>query len=174
MTEEATPASMTNAIMAAVEYNPLGYTVVGIDPRGRVFVEGKLTFAAARQMIRATIEKQLEKVIDHGGAKSNPRRTPTGRWVMSYPCADGVVRVFTAAADGQVSRSAMRRPLTTDTRFAVLRRDGYRCRYCGRTSETVELHVDHVVSVAAGGSDDMSNLATACQDCNLGKSDGPA
>jgi 5-methylcytosine-specific restriction endonuclease McrA len=31
------------------------------------------------------------------------------------------------------------------------------------------LHVDHVVSVAAGGTTSEDNLRTACEECNLGK-----
>jgi len=33
----------------------------------------------------------------------------------------------------------------------------------------VILHADHIVPVAEGGTSDMHNLVTACQDCNLGK-----
>jgi hypothetical protein len=33
----------------------------------------------------------------------------------------------------------------------------------------VRLHVDHVKPVASGGTNEPRNLATACQDCNLGK-----
>lgn len=55
-------------------------------------------------------------------------------------------------------------------RFAVLERDQFRCRYCGRpTSETVILEVDHIHPRSKGGSDEMGNLATACWDCNSGK-----
>jgi hypothetical protein len=54
-------------------------------------------------------------------------------------------------------------------RYEVLRRDGYRCRYCGTTADAVQLRVDHVVPVALGGSDDPSNLVAACDDCNSGK-----
>jgi 5-methylcytosine-specific restriction endonuclease McrA len=54
-------------------------------------------------------------------------------------------------------------------RFAVLSRDGFRCAYCGRSPPEVELHVDHIVPVSAGGSDEESNLRAACADCNLGK-----
>lgn len=55
-------------------------------------------------------------------------------------------------------------------RFEILKRDGFRCRYCGVTATATLLHVDHVVPVAEGGTDDPSNLVTACPDCNLGKS----
>lgn len=54
-------------------------------------------------------------------------------------------------------------------RFAVLRRDGFRCVYCGADAESATLHVDHVRSLADGGSNDPANLVTACADCNLGK-----
>lgn len=54
-------------------------------------------------------------------------------------------------------------------RFEILRRDNHACRYCGRPAPDVELTVDHVVPVALGGSDDPTNLITACRDCNGGK-----
>lgn len=59
------------------------------------------------------------------------------------------------------------------TRFEVLRRDGFRCYYCGiRGNEATGdgLTMDHVVPQSLGGSDDAQNLVTACPDCNGGKS----
>lgn len=55
------------------------------------------------------------------------------------------------------------------TRFEVLRRDDHTCRYCGQSAPDVKLHVDHVIPIALGGTDDPSNLAAACADCNIGK-----
>ncbi len=63
----------------------------------------------------------------------------------------------------------MRRPMSKRLRFRVLRRDGFACRYCGRRAPLVVLHVDHVLAVANGGTDDEANLGTSCADCNLGK-----
>lgn len=59
--------------------------------------------------------------------------------------------------------------LTRRQRFEVLRRDNYTCTYCGARSPDVTLHVDHVVPQALGGTDDPTNLTTACVDCNAGK-----
>lgn len=59
-------------------------------------------------------------------------------------------------------------------RFEILRRDNYTCRYCGASAPDATLTVDHVVAVALGGSDEASNLVTACRDCNSGKSATPA
>jgi hypothetical protein len=61
------------------------------------------------------------------------------------------------------------------TRFEVLRRDEFACRYCGAMAPDAKLTVDHVVPVALGGSDDPANLVAACRDCNAGKgSTGPS
>ncbi len=47
-------------------------------------------------------------------------------------------------------------------RDRVLERDGYICQHCGARAVTA----DHIVGVAAGGSDEMNNLVASCADCN--------
>lgn len=54
-------------------------------------------------------------------------------------------------------------------RFDVFRRDGFTCRYCGRSSPMVILHCDHVKPRSKGGETSMENLVTACTECNGGK-----
>lgn len=56
-------------------------------------------------------------------------------------------------------------------RFEILKRDGFRCRYCGATPLVAGLRVDHVHPRAQGGTDDPANLISSCHDCNAGKSD---
>lgn len=57
-------------------------------------------------------------------------------------------------------------------RFKVLERDGFRCRYCGKSQEDgAKVEVDHVIPRSKGGRDTMDNLVTACFDCNRGKRD---
>ena len=58
-------------------------------------------------------------------------------------------------------------------RFEVLRRDGFRCQYCGAAPAEAELQIDHVVPAALGGTDDPENLTTACGPCNSGKAATP-
>lgn len=61
-------------------------------------------------------------------------------------------------------------PISKSARFRILDRDGYRCRYCGRSAlDGATLHIDHVIPVISGGTNEETNLVTACQDCNLGK-----
>ncbi len=66
-------------------------------------------------------------------------------------------------------RAVTRQPLPAGRRFRVLRRDGFRCVYCGASAREARLVVDHVIPVARGGRDTMETLATACDPCNLGK-----
>ncbi len=54
-------------------------------------------------------------------------------------------------------------------RFEVFRRDNFTCQYCGRQTPIVVLEVDHLISKADGGFDEIDNLITSCRDCNRGK-----
>lgn len=60
-------------------------------------------------------------------------------------------------------------PTSAAMRFEILRRDGFRCTYCGASSADAVLHVDHIVPESLGGPSTPDNLATACEPCNLGK-----
>ncbi|WP_408633369.1 HNH endonuclease [Mycolicibacterium arenosum] len=54
-------------------------------------------------------------------------------------------------------------------------RQNSRCALCGALLTTLtNPHVDHVVPIALGGSDTMSNLQLLCQACNLGKGKLPS
>jgi 5-methylcytosine-specific restriction endonuclease McrA len=66
-----------------------------------------------------------------------------------------------------------RRPISPKLRLAVLERDGFCCRLCGRSAKThgIALEVDHIEPVAKGGSCEITNLQTLCEDCNAGKRD---
>ncbi len=71
-------------------------------------------------------------------------------------------------------RQRERAKVTVSVRWAVLARDGFCCRACGRSKlkgDDIILHVDHIRPIAKGGTSDVSNLQTLCADCNLGKSD---
>lgn len=67
--------------------------------------------------------------------------------------------------------AAERQAIPRKVRFAMLRRDGFQCRYCGRRPPEVPLEPDHIIPVAVGGTNDLANLITSCRDCNRGKGD---
>jgi 5-methylcytosine-specific restriction enzyme A len=54
-----------------------------------------------------------------------------------------------------------------EARQYVLER--HQCQSCGKTAQQSPLHIDHIIPLAKGGTNDLSNLHTLCQSCNLGK-----
>lgn len=55
-------------------------------------------------------------------------------------------------------------------RLKVLARDNYTCYWCGRPGDTV----DHIIPWSRGGRTTMTNLVTACRECNGERGDLPA
>lgn len=55
-------------------------------------------------------------------------------------------------------------------RQKILERDNFKCINCGAKGDFNCLEIDHIVSVANGGSNDNHNLQTLCYKCNLAKS----
>lgn len=66
--------------------------------------------------------------------------------------------------------SSIGRATSLRTRFEIIRRDGFKCYYCGASAHDGKLTVDHVVPVSLGGITDPSNMVAACGECNIGKS----
>ncbi len=54
-------------------------------------------------------------------------------------------------------------------RFAIYKRDGYRCRICGKSQNSALLEVDHIYPIAKGGKSTYDNLQTLCHNCNVKK-----
>jgi len=67
--------------------------------------------------------------------------------------------------------SALRRAPTPKLRMSVLKRDGRRCRICGRSPDNhldLELHVHHIRPWEHSGITNPANLITLCQTCHRG------
>ena len=84
-----------------------------------------------------------------------------------------LVELPLAEPDPNLSRQISQR-----VRAQVLALDDSQCRRCGRgvgdrheDGQNVVLHVDHIVSKAEGGTDEVSNLRTLCSRCNQGGKD---
>jgi len=69
-----------------------------------------------------------------------------------------------------LSMDNTRKNISKRIRFEVFKRDSFTCQYCGKSAPDVILHADHIHPVSRGGKNGITNLITACQDCNLGKS----
>lgn len=56
-------------------------------------------------------------------------------------------------------------------RFAIYKRDGYRCRKCGISDRYANLEIDHIIPISKGGKSTYDNLQTLCHRCNIEKGD---
>jgi len=130
--------------------------------------------------LRRRLDRRMAPAVRLGRVRVAAERRQAG--VVSVHDAHGVARATRNVYPNRSHRAVARATVQCDVaparhaiparlRFTVLQRDGFRCRYCGRTAGEpgVVLHVDHVVPVAAGGTTIEGNLVTACAECNLGK-----
>lgn len=65
----------------------------------------------------------------------------------------------------RASHESVSRVLDKNLRKWVLDRNCNICVYCGDSAD----HVDHVIPVCQGGSDETNNLVAACAPCNMKK-----
>jgi 5-methylcytosine-specific restriction endonuclease McrA len=65
-------------------------------------------------------------------------------------------------------RARMRVPFS---RINLLKRDNYRCQYCGDKKKASELNIDHVIPKAKGGLTNWTNCVSSCFQCNNKKDD---
>jgi len=142
----------------------------------RVAVDSTEYAAFAADALRTRISGVFHTTFKvEGGGRTlalRIKQTETLPWSEFGNRLADAVRAYHAAAAGAVAggAGAKREPILPSLRWDVLNRDGHRCVYCGRApGDGVKLHVDHYIPVARGGATVLSNLRTACSDCNLGK-----
>jgi len=71
------------------------------------------------------------------------------------------------------------RGMSPQLRTMILERNGFTCQMCGAgagdpdpfdPARKVRFHIDHIVPVSQGGTDDPLNLRVVCSACNAGRS----
>ena len=73
---------------------------------------------------------------------------------------------------GVTANKTKRKNLNNSLRYDIMKRDNFRCVYCGKspaTNSNVELQIDHTIPISKGGTNNIDNLKTICKECNVGK-----
>lgn len=79
-------------------------------------------------------------------------------------------KAYQVMSVADILQPTVRKAISTKLRYKIGVRDNHTCQNCGRTPrDGVKLHVDHIVPVDWGGTNDEFNLWILCEDCNLGK-----
>lgn len=66
--------------------------------------------------------------------------------------------------------------ISKHARLAIYIRDGFQCAYCGRSLKSAkpfDVTLDHLVPRCVGGTDEPTNIITACRPCNSRRQDKP-
>lgn len=105
----------------------------------------------SRGAMMSSLDEELAKLLDW-------RRSP----IYFGPTAPGL------AENWEITISR-RRKISPTIRYNVLERSKNRCVACGATAADAMLQVDHIIAIANGGSNDITNLQALCEECNLGK-----
>lgn len=111
----------------------------------------------------------VEVVLADGGSVfAETLSMDTDEWNRLFQQTDLLeTEVFARSTDGTLAKVILRksqRNIAQEVSWKVYKRDGYRCRYCGR--DDVPLTVDHLVLWEEGGPSTEANLLSACKKCN--------
>lgn len=119
---------------------------------------GNLVYARAQEMLRGA-KKSC------GCLRKNYNFDGNGRSKIAKS-------LVTFEDDPELFKEQQRKLFSCSLRYKILKRDNFRCKYCGRGVEDgVKLNVDHIIPISKGGKTEESNLQTLCWECNIGKFD---
>ncbi len=132
--------------------------------------EGEPSYGWVRQVSKKRWMQTEEQKANFKACLNEARiyhKLPMPRWQQAKP-----LPVIEKRVRIERPKSAYKPKMTVSMRdrFLILKRDGYRCKLCGRTTKDgVKLHIDHIVARSKGGTSEHNNLHTLCEECNLGK-----
>lgn len=69
----------------------------------------------------------------------------------------------------QLMSKTLKTCILPEVRKYVFERYRYQCKSCGKTDIETNLNIDHIIALARGSQNDISNLQTLCCTCNQRK-----
>ncbi|WP_338097835.1 HNH endonuclease [Methanolapillus ohkumae] len=119
-----------------------------------------------RKLLRPTVQVEIVCNISYTSPKKKNHYAE--RWTVGF---DTIFAKIKTQKEVELSVAYQRLLMTDSLRYDILKRDNYRCRICGKSSnDGVLLEVDHITPVSKGGKTVEHNLQTLCRQCNQGKS----
>lgn len=129
------------------------------------YAEANVELNKERGRMWRSANRQKSNASSKKWAKAHPERVRarTDAWAKAHP--------EWVAAKGARRRNRMKGGINYTAKDVeeILRQQKYKCAYCRRSIHK-HYHVDHIVSLARGGSNAPQNIQLTCQQCNLAKS----
>jgi hypothetical protein len=122
-------------------------------------------------------DAQYQRMLDRRAARLARDLLSTEKelgWGSGVPYQDAMHRLHLAAVEMGLVKvdppaeppANKRKPISRRVVRQVWDRDGWECVTCHRHAD---LTVDHILPLALGGTNDLSNLQTMCRSCNCAK-----
>jgi DNA-binding transcriptional ArsR family regulator len=128
-----------------------------------------LEVALARLELAGFLVKRFDGTFEVCLNRPDGWKMPESPPVMPGEEADAIPATVVAEVERPKHSVPRRSGISIAVRYRILKRDNFKCVYCGRNASDVALEIDHYTPVSAGGSNDDTNLRSACRDCNAGK-----
>ncbi len=101
--------------------------------------------------------KKVKQTLDSIFDVSKKRANKISKWDKGYRKLVSIIYEVKPSSNRYIRKAVKQ---------AVTIRDKHRCVKCGAAEN---LHIDHVIALSRGGSNDIDNLQVLCRDCNLRK-----
>lgn len=152
----------------------MGYILTKEDPGGRIYA-----LITPTHLIDYTLDIDTASVFQDKKEAEDLRKRATKK-LKGFQTVD-LKKVQMKAFEESVQaaeadkaedmQNCQRRNFSVSERSAVYTKTEGRCAICGKFVPYTEFTVDHIVPLAKGGSNDISNLQCACGVCNRIKQD---
>ena len=152
----------------------MGYVLAKEDPGGRIYA-----LITPTRLIDYTLDIDTASVFQDKNEAEDLQKRATKK-LRGFQTVD-LKKVQMKAAEEAVPaaeadkaedmQSCQRRNFSVSERSAVYTKTEGHCAICGKFVPYTEFTVDHIVPLAKGGSNDLSNLQCACGVCNRIKQD---
>lgn len=152
----------------------MGYVLAKEDPGGRIYA-----LITPTRLIDYTLDIDTASVFQDKNEAENLQKRATKK-LRGFQTVDlKKVQMETAekavpaaeADKAEDMQNCQRRNFSVSERSAVYTKTEGHCAICGKFVPYTEFTVDHIVPLAKGGSNDLSNLQCACGVCNRIKQD---
>mgnify|MGYP003381469537 CR=1 FL=1 len=143
---------------------------------------------AARDRIRSFLEANVGKIVttqeirDVAGISDYARRIRELRDEEGMQILSHVDRHDLKPGEyilaGLERTPSIERGISPQLRNDILERNGFTCQLCGagpgdvdpfNPTRKVRLHIDHIIPISQGGTNDRDNLRVLCSACNQGR-----
>jgi len=151
---------------------------------GSGYVHNFGTWRKALERFMEYVNKDVETTVEGEKAIINEEKKPaqevTQALILEYPNKELVYESVDKTPLAKSPKSLQKaenkhrtkREVNDRLRFRIMKKDNFKCYYCGRSpaiDPKIILHVDHIKPWSKGGETTFENLRTLCSNCNIGK-----